>query len=110
MAYLPLNLFFAALFILGIIWGWEGEEERQFFAVISSLAMFPLWLAPLYNIVETGGVVSITRITGWLPTFIIFWILWWNVALMYFTGAHLMGTLGREEPLGKGLKRLRKQA
>ena len=71
--------------------------------------MLPLWLNPLYSIVETGGVVSITSSPNWLPTFLLGNILFWNVVLMYWTGIHLMETLGRQEPIGKGLKRLRKQ-
>jgi len=109
MAYLPLNIFFAMLFMLSIWWGWEGEEMRQLFALISSVFMLPLWLNPLYSIVETGGAIAIVRNPGWLPTFILGNILFWNVVLMYWTGIHLMETLGRQEPIGKGLKRLRKQ-
>ena len=109
MAYLPLNIFFAVLFLFAIIWGWDGEEMRQLFAVISSIFMLPLWLNPLFSIVETGGVVSIVSKSGWLPTFLLGNILFWNVVLMYWTGIHLMETLGRQEPIGKGLKRLRKQ-
>jgi len=97
------------LFMLSIWWGWEGEEMRQLFAVISSIFMFPLWLSPLYSIVETGGTINIVRNAGWLPTFILGNILFWNLVLMYWTGIHLMETLGRQEPIGKGLKRLRKQ-
>jgi len=109
MAYLPLNIFFAVLFMLSILWGWEGEEMRQLFALISSIFMFPLWLNPLYSIVETGGVITIAKNTGWLPTFILGNILFWNLVLMYWTGIHLMESLGRQDPVGKGLKRLRKQ-
>ena len=108
MAYLPLNIFFAVLFLGSVWWGWEGEEMRQLFALISSIFMFQLWLNPLYSIVETGGVITITKNAGWLPTFILGNILFWNVVLMYWTGIHLMETLGRQDPVGKGLKRLRK--
>ena len=109
MAYLPLNIFFAMLFMLSVWWGWEGEEMRQLFAVISSIFMLPLWLNPLFSIVETGGVISIRSNPGWLPTFILGNIIFWNLILMYWTGIHLMETLGRQDPVGKGLKRLRKQ-
>src|SRR3989442_12827779 len=61
MAYLPLNIFFAMLFMLSVWWGWEGEEMRQLFAMISSIFMLPLWLNPLYSIAETGGAISIVK-------------------------------------------------
>ena len=109
MAFLPVNIFFAVLFVFGVIWGWEGEEMRQFFAVISSIFMFPLWLSPLFIITESSGIVSFVSKPGWLPTLILGNIMFWNVVLMYWTGIHLMETLGRQEPIGKGLKRLRKQ-
>jgi hypothetical protein len=109
MAFLPLNIMLAAFFIFGIVWGWEGQEERQFFAVLSSIFMFPLWLTPLYSLVGTSVNTVLVAITpGWLPTVLVVNILWWNVVLMYFTGAHMMQTLGRTEPVGKALKRLRK--
>jgi len=82
---------------------------RQFFAVISAFFMFPLWFSPLFIIIENSGVISFVSKPGWLPTGILEPLLFWNVVLMYWTGVHLMQTLGREEPIGKGLKRLRKQ-
>lgn len=109
MAFLPLNLFLAGVFLFGVAWGWEGQEERQFFAVLSSIFMLPLWLTDsLYSLVQNGSTLSITVTTGWLPTVLVVNIVWWNVVLMYFTGAHLMQSLNREEPLGRALKRLRK--
>jgi len=109
LAFLPINILMVVLFLFAVVWGWEGEEMRQLFALISSVFMLPLWLNPLYSIVETGGVISIVRNPNWLPTFILGNILFWNVVLMYWTGIHLMETLGRQDPVGKGLKRLRKQ-
>jgi hypothetical protein len=108
MGFLPINILMAILFLFSIIWGWEGEEMRQFFAVISSFFMFPLWWFPLFSITNDAGCCTIVTTNGWLPTFILTNALWWNVALMYFTGAHLMETMGRIEPIGKALKRLRK--
>lgn len=108
MAFLPINLFMAVLFLFAIVWGWEGEEMRQFLAIISSIFMFSLWLSPLYSIVDDTACCTIAKTNGWLPTFVLVGVLWLNMALMYFTGAHLMQTLGREEPVGKALKRLRK--
>jgi len=107
-AFLPINLFIIAMFLLSIIWGWEGEEERQFFAMISSFFMFPIWLNPMYLLASDTVCCTVVKVNTWLPTFILGNVLFWNVVLMYFTGAHLMQTLGREEPIGKGLKRLRK--
>ena len=109
MAFLPLNIFLAVLFLFGIIWGWEGEELRQFFAVLSSIFMLPLWMTSLYNLTESSGTISVTIVPGWLPTVLIVNLLWWNVALMYFTGAHLMQSLGREDPVGKAFKKMRKR-
>jgi hypothetical protein len=108
MAFLPVNVFLAVLFLFGIVWGWEGEELRQFFAVVSSIFMFPLWLTPLFSIVDDTVCCTFKSNPGWLPTLLLVNLLWWNVALMYFTGAHLISTLGREDPLSKGFKRLRK--
>ena len=104
------NIFFAVLFLVGIIWGWEGQEERQLFALFSALFMFPLWFLPLFTIIDNGAGISFSSTPGWLPTGILVNLLWWNVVLMYFTGAHLMETLGRQDPLSKGLKKLRKGA
>jgi hypothetical protein len=109
MGFLPINIFMVVVYLLGIIWGWEGEEMRQFFANVSSFFMFSLWLIPLFSITNDAGCCTIVKTSGWLPTGILEFVLFWNVVLMYFTGAHLMQTLGREEPIGKGLKRLRKQ-
>ncbi len=109
MAFLPVNIFLAILFLFGIIWGWEGEELRQFFAVLSSIFMFPLWAVSLYSISGDPSCCSIVVLNGWLPTVLLVNLLWWNVVLMYFTGAHLMQTLGREEPISKGFKKMRKQ-
>jgi|SRR5207249_9900314 len=108
MAFLPVNIFLAILFLFGIIWGWEGEELRQFFAVLSSIFMFPLWAVSLYSISGDPSCCSIVVLNGWLPTVLLVNLLWWNVVLMYFTGAHLMQTLGREEPISKGFKKMRK--
>ena len=108
MAFLPVNFFFVALFVFGIVWGWEGEEMRQLFALISSIFMFPLWFSPLYIITENSGTIAFVSRANWLPTFILGNILFWNMVLMYWTGIHLMETLGRQDPVGKGLKRLRK--
>ena len=109
MAFLPVNVFLVFVFLLGIIWGWEGEELRQFFAVLSATFMFPLWLTPLFNIIDDTSCCSTGSVNGWLPTALLVNILWWNVVLMYFTGAHLMQTLGREEPLSKAFKKARKR-
>jgi hypothetical protein len=109
MAYLPLNIFFVVLYAAFIWWGWEGEEMRQLFSVISSIFMFPLWLLPLFSVVDDSVCCTITATNGWLPTGMLEPILFWNVVLMYWTAMHLMQTAGREEPIGKGLKRLRKQ-
>lgn len=109
MAFLPLNAFFAVLFILGIMWGWDGEGERQFFAVFSAIFMFPLWLLPLYSVVEVSGVISIKLTTGWLPTGILENLLFWNAVLMLFTGSHLMESLERDDPLQKVIRRMRKK-
>jgi len=108
-AFLPVNIFLAVLFLFGIVWGWEGEELRQFFAVLSSIFMFPLWLSPLVSIVDDSTCCTIGTLNSWLPTVLVVNLLWWNVVLMYFTGAHLMQTLGREEPISKGFKKMRKQ-
>ena len=102
------NIFMAVLFLIGIIWGWEGEAERQFFAVISSIFMFPLWLLPLFTIIDNGSGITFSSTPGWLPTGIFENLLFWNVVLMYFTGAHLMAELGREEPVGRMLKKVRR--
>ena len=106
--YPPLNIIVIILFLFGIVWGWEGQEERQFFAVLSSIFMFPLWFAPLITLVQSGNAIIVVRTASWLPTFLLVNILWWNVTLMYFTGAHLMQTLGRSEPIGNAIKKLRK--
>src|SRR5438552_8483181 len=82
MAYLPLNIFFAMLFMLSVWWGWEGEEMRQLFAMISSIFMLPLWLNPLFSIVETGGVISIRSNSGWFSTFILVYIIYRYLILM----------------------------
>ena len=103
------NIFVAVLFLIGIIWGWEGDEERQFFAVLSSLFMFQLWTLPLFAIIDNGSGISFSSKAAWLPTGILTNLLFWNVVLMYFTGAHLIGTLGYEEPIGKKLKSLRRK-
>ena len=108
MAFLPLNVFLAVLFLFGIVWGWEGEELRQFFAVLSSIFMFPLWMVSLYSLNDSSGSMTLTVMKGWLPTVLLVNLLWWNVTLMYFTGAHLMQTLGREDPVGKAFKKMRK--
>lgn len=109
MGYLPINFLMAFFFLILIIWGWEGEEMRQFLALLSAIFMFPLWLSPMFSLVDDTACCTVASTSGWLPTFILTGILWVNVALMYFTGAHLMETLGREDPVSKGLKRLRKQ-
>jgi hypothetical protein len=109
MAFLPVNIFLAVLFLFGIVWGWEGEELRQFFGVLSAIFMLPLWTVSLYNISGDPSCCSIFVLNNWLPTALIVNVLWWNVVLMYFTGAHLMQTLGRDEPIGKAFKKMRKQ-
>ena len=95
-----------AVFLFGIVWGWEGEEERQFFAVLSSIALFSVWYVPFLSIVDASSIVTVNN---WLTTSQLFWLSWFNVALMYFTAAHLMQTLNREEPVGRAIKRLRKR-
>lgn len=107
MAFLPLNLFFAGLFLFTIAWGWDGQEARQLMGVFASIFMFPLWLLPLYNLIDGTSIVTIK---GWLPTGILENLLIWNVVLMLFTAEHLMETLNREDPLGRAMKRLRKKA
>jgi hypothetical protein len=109
MAFLPVNILFSVLFLVGIIWGWEGEAERNLFAVISSIFMFPLWFAPLFSIVDDGSGVVLSSVPNWLPTIMLENILFWNVVLMYFTGAHLMETIGRGDPIGKLMNKARKQ-
>ena len=109
MAFLPVNWLMAGLFLFGVAWGWEGEAERQFFAVISSIFMFPLWLTPLFNIVDDGTCCTLVSVNGWLPTTLLVNALWWNLVLMYFTGSHFMASLERESPTAKLLKRLRKR-
>lgn len=109
MAFVPINIFMAAIFLFGVAWGWEGQEERQFFAILSSVSMFSLWLQPLYSVNQlASGTLVISVNATWLPTFVLFWLLWWNVALMYFTGAHLMQTMGYTEPVGNYIKNKRK--
>lgn len=108
MAFLPVNIFLGVLFLFGIVWGWEGEELRQLFAVFSATFMLPLWTASLYSIVESSGTLSISVTPKWLPTVLLVNLLWWTVTLMYFTGAHLMQTLGREDPLSKAFKKARR--
>lgn len=110
MAFLPVNWLLAGLFLFGVAWGWDGEAERQFFAVISSVFMFGLWLTPLFNIVDDGTCCTLVSVNGWLPTNLLFLILWFNVALMYFTAAHFMAALEREEPMAKLIRRMRKKS
>lgn len=109
MAFLPVNWLMAAFFLLGIVWGWEGEAERQFFAVISSIFMFPLWLIPLFNIVDDGTCCTLVTVNGWLPTTLLVNFLWWNVVLMLFTGSHFMSSLERDDPFQKLMRRMRKK-
>lgn len=107
--FLPVNLLMAAIFLFGIAWGWDGEAERQFFAIVSSIFMLSVWLAPLFNIVDDGTCCTLVSINGWLPTALLENILFWNVVLMYFTGAHFMASLERDEPMAKLIRRLRKK-
>lgn len=109
MAFFPVNIFFAVLFIFGIIWGWDGEGERQFFALFSSIFMFPLWLLPFYSIVDDSVCCTISTVNGWLPTGILENILLWNAVLMLFTGSHLMESMERDDPLQKAVRRMRKK-
>ena len=101
MAFLPINVFVAVLFLFGVIWGWEGELLRRFFAVISAIFMFPLWTISLYNIVDDGTCCTVFVLKGWLPTVLLTGgLLWWNIALMYFTVAHVFELLDRD-PIGR---------
>jgi len=108
MAFVPVNLLLMAIYLFGVVWGWEGEELRRLFAIVSSVFMFSLWLIPLYTITfsTTIGFVSSP---GWLPTNLLENILFWNAILMYWTGVHLIEMLGFEDPVSRGIKRVRKK-
>lgn len=108
MAFLPVNWLMMAVYLFGVVWGWEGEELRRLFAVISSIFMFSLWLIPLYSITYSTT-IAFSSNPGWLPTNILENILFWNTILMYWTGVHFIEQLGYDDPIGKGIKRIRKK-
>lgn len=104
MAFLPLNLLLVLILAAFFIWAWDGELVRQVFGLFSAIFMLPMWLNPLYSIVDTGTCCTIVRTTGWLPTFIFGTIVFWNVILMYAANAHILQTLDRD-PLFRRRKR-----
>jgi len=106
MAFLPVNILFVAIYLFGVAWGWEGEELRRLFAVVSSIFMFSLWLIPLYTI-TFSTTISFVSSPRWLPTNLLENILFWNAILMYWTGVHLIEMLGLEDPVSKVIKKVK---
>jgi hypothetical protein len=102
MAFLPMNIVLIFFFGIFVFWGWEGELMRRLFAVISATFMLPQWTTNLLLLTESGNTVLIQQVKGWLPTYILVNVLWWNVVLMLWTWAHTVEGLERDMILRTG--------